>query len=296
MRSKYFRLAIMVSVLAITIAAFSYYFATHPALRIQLRHTSPKVLVVLLLLYVLQIAAIGLTVLCTMSLCKVKLAVRESLLLTMYTVVINFFGPLQSGPAFRALYMKQKHGLKIKHYTMATLVYLFLYALISGLFLLSGVLKWWLLVIVLLVVGIWLWLQKSPGPFAVRFRQLHLQSLAGLAIATFLQLALITAIYFVELRSVSPGVHLSQVIVYAGAANFALFVAFTPGAIGFRETFLLFSRRLHHIGSGAIIAANFIDRSVYIVLLLVLAVLIFGTHVREQFKPEKISETGADLT
>lgn len=295
MRSKYVRLAIMAVVLTATATAFAYYIAKHPELRTQLRHTSPGVLLLLLLLYGVQVGAIGLTVLYTMSLCRVKLSVRESLLLTMYTVVINFFGPLQSGPAFRALYMKQKHGLKIKSYTLATLVYLFLYALFSGLFLLSGLLKWWLLVIVLAVVLGGFWLVRSGWALAKRFRQLHLRSLVGLAVATFLQLAIVAVIYYVELHSVAPGVHFSQVIVYAGAANFALFVAFTPGAIGFRETFLLFSRRLHHIGSGTIVAANVIDRSVYIVLLLILAAAIFGTHVREQFRPEAIERTGGDL-
>jgi len=74
------------------------------------------------------------------------------------------------------------------------------------------------------------------------------------------------------------------VVIYTGAANFALFVSITPGAIGFRESFLLFSQHLHHIDSSTIVAANLIDRSVYIVLLLLLAAGIFGTHAQRRFK------------
>lgn len=278
----------MVVILAATLVVFAYYIDKHPQLRDQLRHTSPVLLLGLLGLYALQMITIGLTVLFTMKLCQVHLSWRESLLLTMYTVVVNFFGPLQSGPAFRALYLKRKHGLKLRTYTTATFVYIGLYALFSGLFLLSGLLKWWLLGLVLVALLGGLWVGFAPAKLAGRLRQLQLRSLGALALVTLFQVCSIAAIYYTELRAVFPGVQLGQAITYTGAANFALFVALTPGAIGFRETFLLFSHRLHHIGSGAIIAANVIDRSVYIVWLLLLALLILGTHAREQLhiKPD----------
>jgi uncharacterized membrane protein YbhN (UPF0104 family) len=274
----------MVSVLALTVTVFSYFIVKHPELRTQLRHLSPQLIVGLLLLYAIQVVAIGLTVLYTVRLCDVRLGIRETLLLTMYTVVINFFGPLQSGPAFRGLYLKQKHGLKLKNFTLATFVYLGLYALFSGLFLLSSVLKWWLLLVVLLVIALALWLKSSQTPLAKRLRQLHWQSLAALALATLIQVCLIAVIYYTELQAVDPGVRLSQAITYTGAANFALFVAITPGAIGFRETFLVFSRHLHHISNSVIVAANLIDRSVYIIMLLILAAIIFGTHAQDKLR------------
>jgi uncharacterized membrane protein YbhN (UPF0104 family) len=57
-----------------------------------------------------------------------------------------------------------------------------------------------------------------------------------------------------------------------------MFVSITPGAIGFREAFLVFSRNLHHISNTTIVAANIIDRSVYLILLIILAILIIATH------------------
>lgn len=296
MYQKPLRLAIMVSVLLTTIAAFVYYFAKHPSVGDQLRHTPPGLLLLILALYAVQIVIIGLTLLFTLRLCDTRLHMRESLLLTMYTVVINFFGPLQSGPAFRGVYLRQKHGLKLRNYTLATFVYLGLYALFSGLFLLSGLLKWWLLIGVVIAVLAALWLQRSEHKLAARLRQLHLRSLGLLSLATLLQVGAIAAIYYTELRAVDPGVGVNQAVVYTGAANFALFVALTPGAIGFRETFLLFSRRLHHIGSSTIVAANVIDRSVYIILLLLLAVAIFGTHAREQLRTKPSGPTKEPAT
>jgi len=284
MHSKILRSVVAVSVLVATIAAFIYYFVTHPTVRSQLRHTSPETLVLLLLLYGGVVVAVGLTLMATLVLCDIRLNFRESLLLTMYASIINFFGPLQSGPAFRAVYLKQKHGLKLKNYSLATLVYYGFYALFSGLFLLSGLLKWWLLLIIPLVLLGFIWLNYSHSHFLKRLRQLPLRGLGALALATLLQVVLIAIIYYTELRAVDPGVHLTQAIIYTGAANFALFVALTPGAIGFRESFLIFSQRLHHITNSSIVAANIIDRSVYIVLLLILVILIFGTHAQNRLR------------
>ena len=281
-----------VLVLIITISGFIYYFVTHPLVRQQLSHTSFGTLALIFVLYLGVVGAISLVTFTTLLLCKLRLNAGESTLLTAYATVINFFGPLQSGPAFRGLYLKRKHGLHLKQYALATIVFYALYAGISGLFLLSGVLGWWLLpasAVALIAIII---VQKSTLPIAVRLRELNLTAVYALAGATLLQLTLVVVIYFVELRSISPGIHFGQAVIYAGAANFALFVSITPGAIGFRESFLLFSQRLHHISSDTIVAANILDRSMYIVLLAILGFIIFGTHAhrRLQESPGK-SET-----
>ena len=284
MRSKLLRPIIAVTVLIVTISVFVYYFVKHPTVREQLRHTSPLLLASLLLLYFGIVIATGLILLSTLVLCNVRLSLRESLLLTMYSAIVNYFGPLQSGPAFRALYLRKKHGLKLKDYTLATFVYYAFYALFSGLFLLSGLFKWWLLLVGLFAFLGFVWLRHSQTREAMRIKQLNLRGLGLLAGATLLQVVLVTIIYYLELRFVSHGVRLDQAIIYTGAANFALFVSLTPGAIGFRESFLVFSRRLHHVGNSAIVAANIIDRSLYIVLLLILALFIFGTHAQRRFR------------
>ena len=274
----------IILVLIITITGFVYYFITHPIVQHQLSTTSIGTLALLFILYLGVVGAISLVTYATLLLCNLKLQAGESLLLTAYATVINFFGPLQSGPAFRGVYLKRRHGLPLKQYALATLVFYALYAGISGLFLLSGVFGWWLFYAAVVALLVLMLVLKSSVPIAVRMRELHMTAVYALAGATLLQLSLVAVIYFVELRSIDHTIHFGQAVVYAGAANFALFVSITPGAIGFRESFLLFSQRLHHISSSTIVTANIIDRSVYIVVLAILGLVIFGTHAQRTLR------------
>jgi uncharacterized membrane protein YbhN (UPF0104 family) len=268
-------------ILAVTIAAFIYYFDNHPAVGRQLRHTSPELLFTLLGLYLGTIAALTMTTLSSLRICNVRLDKSESLLLTAYTAVVNFFGPLQSGPAFRGVYLKKKHGMKVKDYTLVTLLYLVFWGLFSCMFLLSGILHWWLVPLGLVAL-VAVYVESRARLLTSRFEHLNMRAVAYLGMATLLQASLVCLIYYSELRNVAPATRFSQAIIYTGAANLALFVSLTPGAIGFRETFLVFSRHLHHISDNTIVAANILDRSVYIVFLLILALFIFGTHARRQ--------------
>ncbi len=269
------------TIVAATIAAFVYYFIHNPSVGEQLQRTSLGVIAILLLLYFATVGALALINTSTLRLCKVKMDNSDSLLLTAYSSVINFFGPLQSGPAFRAVYLKNKFGLNLKNYTVATFVYYFFYAAFSGLFLFFGILKWWLVVPVVLGIIVVIALRQDRLALS-RLGKLDLGGWYYLAAASLLQVSLVAAIYYTELRSVAPATTLTQAIIYTGAANFALFVSLTPGAIGFRESFLVFTRRLHHIDASTIVAANILDRAMYVVLLLILAVFIFGTHARRQ--------------
>lgn len=277
------QLAIVV-VLGATLVAFVVYFRNHPEVRHQLSHTSPLLLAVLLCLYLGATATVGLVLKATLVLCRVTLPTRESILVTMYSAIINFFGPLQSGPAFRAVYLKKRHGVELKKYTLATLGYYAFFGSFSVVLLVSSLLHWWLLPLCL-VLGLALWLlyRGNIGPFQ-RFRALNLAGLGYLGLATLLQVVLTVVIYYLELHSLNAHVHISQAITYAGAANLALFVSITPGAIGFRESFLVFSQHLHHISNADIVAANVIDRSAYIVMLLMLLIVILATHAERRLR------------
>lgn len=273
----------VVIILIVTVAVFGYYFARHPQVWQGLRHTALGTLGLLLLLYFGSITALALVTAATLRLCNIPLKKSESFLLSAYTAVINFFGPLQSGPAFRAVYLKKKHAVGLKTYAIASLGYLFLWGGYSGLFLLSDLLKWWLVPLTAIGLAITYAALRSKY-LAPRLKELDLHNWYYLALATLLQISLVTVIYFTELRSVAHGISFAQAIVYTGAANLALFVSITPAAIGFRESFLLFSQHLHHISTNTIVAANILDRAVYVVLLMLLALFIFGTHANARLK------------
>lgn len=283
---KKLRPFIAMSVILLTVAIFIYYFSRHPEVGHQLKHTSIGLLAKLLALYLFSIAALAGSTIATLKLCKLTVDKPEAFLLTAYSAVINFFGPLQSGPAFRAAYLKKKYDLNLKKYAAASLVYLFFWGIYSGLMLLYGLLHWWLLGLGVLAIIAALILKRLPR-VQQRLQGLELKWWYYLALATAVQIAFVVVIYYSELKSVAPATHFSQAVVYTGAANLALYVSLTPGAIGFRETFLVFSRHLHHISNSSIVAASILDRAAYIVVLLLLAVLIFGTHASRRLQSVK---------
>ena len=106
--------------------------------------------------------------------------------------------------------------------------------------------------------------------------------LVKLALATLLQVFIVAVIYFVELRAVNSTISFKQAVIYTGAANFALFVSLTPGAIGFRETFLLLAHRLHHIPDSTVLSASLLDRAIYIVFLGILFLVALSMHAKDR--------------
>lgn len=287
MKRSIWRPVAAVTVMTATIAVFAVYFVKHPEVRQQLANTSPRVIALLLALYLTGVLALAFVTIATVRLYKLRLQTQESLLLTMYTAIINFFGPLQSGPAFRGVYLKKKHNFSLKHYAVATMVYYCFYGGMSVLMLFSGVLRWWL--VLLGAAGLtFMFLAARSQRLKPRLQGIDFHGWSYLAIATLAQVVIVTLIYYTELRTVAPGTRFSQAIIYTGAANLALFVSLTPGAIGFRESFLLFSQNLHHVSDSTIVAANILDRAMYLVLLAVLALIIFGTHAKRQFSDENL--------
>lgn len=271
-----------ISILTATIAAFAWYFRTHPEVIHSLRQVSIGTIVLLFALYCLFMGTLIWIQRATLALCDLKLGQKESALLVMYSSVINFFGPLQSGPAFRAAYLKARYKLNLKKYAVATLTYYGLYALFSGLMILAVLVNWW---IIIGAIAAYLLLPRMLR--AKRFDNLNKAHIRSLAQATFCQVMVLSAIYFVEIRSLLSEASYLQSLSYTGAANFALFVSITPGAIGFREAFLVFSQSLHGIGSEVIAAASVIDRSIYIILLLIVAAVVTAMHASEYFKVKK---------
>jgi uncharacterized membrane protein YbhN (UPF0104 family) len=81
-------------------------------------------------------------------------------------------------------------------------------------------------------------------------------------------------------------------ITYTGAANFSLFVALTPGAIGIRESFLLFTKRLNHLSNANILTASIIDRSIFLIFLGVLFIVGIILHSKNKLL---VKENEVDL-
>ena len=287
MNRRYVRQLLAFAILALTVGAAYYFLSHHPEVGHQLQKTSPILLSELLGLYLLFMISLWLIFRGSLTLCKAKLPFGETLLVTCYSSVINFFGPLQSGPAFRALYLKKKHQISVKQYASASLVYYFFYAFYSAVFISVGYFGWWSLGVGLICLGALKFILRSKYVHRTRLgsvANLNSTGLAQTAFATLMQVSILAIIFYLELHSISGSVTFRQALIYTGSANFALFVSVTPGAIGFRESFVLVTEKLHHIPNDVVVAASLLDRGVYVAILLLLGLAIFGSHARNNLK------------
>jgi uncharacterized membrane protein YbhN (UPF0104 family) len=289
LRRKHVKNILIVSVLLLTLAAFIHFFVSHPQYFDQLKQVSPWWIVAVV---ALNIPMVGLLVLiydACVRLCGQRLGLQENFLLTSYSSIVNFFGPLQSGPGVRAAYLKTRHQVRLRDYTLATLMYYGMFAFFSAIFLLAGDRPWWQTLLAAITVAgvsyffIRMFIKRDKKPGDSRFH-LHRGLVTKLFVVTFLQVLLTAITYFVELRAINPHIGFGQAVSYAGAANFALFVSLTPDAIGFREAFLVFSQKLHHVSTADIFSANVIDRTSYVIFLGLLFLVVLATHAKSRLR------------
>ena len=221
--------------------------------------------------------------------------------MTSYSSIANFFGPLQSGPGVRALYLKAKYKVHLRDFTLATLLALGLFAFFSALFLLVGMRPWWQTVLALIIVasGSWfvirLFIKRDKKPSESTFR-LRGNIVAILVVLAFLQVVVTAGWYYVELHAVDTSISVGQAMSYAGAANFALFVSITPDAIGIREAFLVFSQNIHHVPTSDIVSANVIDRAAYVIFLGILFLVALSLHAKDKLQITKLRQQSAEVS
>jgi uncharacterized membrane protein YbhN (UPF0104 family) len=264
---------------------FGYYITVHPSIIADVLRINPIIGLVILVLYFGVVLTNFAIMYMTIKLRGKTLPLKSGLLLTMYSSVVNFFGPLQSGPGVRAVYLKTKIGLRIRDYTFAMLFYYGAFAALNVALLFINTL-WWLTAlgiigaIILTIIGT---------------RLLKLTQLSRFVflifIMTLAQIILVIIIYTIELNTITPAAHFSitQTISYTASANLSLFVSLTPGGIGIREAFLIFSQSLHHIQLSSIVAAGVLDRALYIIFLLVIFVVSSSMHLQQLFTAKKRS-------
>jgi uncharacterized membrane protein YbhN (UPF0104 family) len=283
---------ISVVLLACALAAGIFYLVAHHSLLKQLAHTHLTVIILVLALYTVMLGVLVIIFTATIRICHKKLGLEENVKLNIYSLLINFFVPGQGGPAYRGFYLYKRHQLRVKNYIIVTLLYYVFYAIVSVFLLLVGKLPWWQTLgalVLIAIVGL-IAVRKYSESSKIRKNSLDLSlmNIAYLFLAAVLQAIVQITIYTIELHSANTHISLSQIITYTGAANLALFVALTPGAIGIREAFLIFTEHLHHISSGNIIVANVIDRSVYLVFLLILIAITLSLHIGSRLNLRKI--------
>lgn len=286
---KWLKPLVSVLIIAATIGLFARYMIAHPAYAHELGQTKLITIIWLVGINTAMIVVLSAIYRTTLRLTGHDMPGRDNFLLTIYSSTANFFGPLQSGPGVRAVYLKKRLGVPLKTYTFATLIYYAMYAVISAFFLLVGTRPWWQTVLaVSAAAGFSFFVLKWFRSRQTRkgsATTLHISPrlLATLLICTALQLSLVAGRYYTELRAVQAPVSVGQAISYTGAANFALFVSVTPDGVGIRESFLLFSQRIHHVATKDIAMASLLDRASYIAFLGLLFIVALSVHAKQKF-------------
>ncbi len=270
-----------------TLLMFWHYIDGHPEVGQTLRSLSSVVVIKIILLLTVTFAALAWVLRISLALFGKNLDRSESWLLNSYTTIINFFGPGQSGPAVRGAYLYKKHKMKVKEYLFATLLYYAIYATISLAMIFVPSLKPWQSIFAIILsamtaVLLVRYLGHNNSSDTPKLSQ-PLKLIILLVIATAVQLTAQTIIYAIELKHVNPTISISQIATYTGTANMALFASITPGAIGIREAFLVFTQQIHSISTSDIVAANAIDRCVYLLFLGILAIFTLIFHAKEKF-------------
>ena len=285
--TNHYKKILSLLVIGLTVFGFVYYFVKHPTTLDSLKNLSIVSISAILLLYFLILLCLVLVLKFSLDICNIKMKWLDNLRLNIWSNIINFFGPLQSGPGVRAVYLKNKYGLTLKKFLYISLIYYGFIALIASMFICIGSFAWYyalgLIVASMLVIyaGFFVLskkIKKGDRP------SLSFKTVSNLFLITLLQLLINSLIYFIELKTVNKGIGFNQALCYCGVANLALFVSITPGAIGFRESFLLFTQKLHHISAANILSANLIDRAVYIVFLLILIFVASTMHINSKLK------------
>lgn len=296
MKSRRIRRWLVLFVLVATSISFVWYLATHPEQITQLKETSPVWLMLILLANIGGMAALVGLYQVLVRMVGVRLQATENMLLTIYSSIANFLGPLQSGPGVRAAYLKARHGLPLKRYALVTLVAYAAFAVLSAFCLAVGTLPWWQTVLAVFgAVGastlVIRWLSKRNSPES-RHLTLSAPLVSGVIVFTALQILFLTLRYYLSLRASGTDVSLGQALSYTGAANFALFVSITPDGIGIREAFLLFSQSIHGVATSDVVAASLVDRAAYVLFLGLLFVFALSLHAKDKIARVKPAKTG----
>lgn len=284
--------ALAITVLVLVAVFIAVYIAVRPEIIRDVLAVGPVALGWLTALYVLIVVTHWVILLLTVRWCDATIGGREGLLLTVYSTVANFFGPMQSGPGVRAAYLKARVGVRLRDFTMATVVYYLAFGAVNVSLLFARTLPWLTALGLVATVGV-------VGVVAWRSGAGRRITTVLIAAVTAVQALLMAAVYWVELNAIAgPGADALQSLVYSASANLSLFVSITPGAIGFREAFLGLAQPLHDVGGDAILAAGIVDRAFYVLFLGMLFLLSTLLNLRSMFSSPAergdVGESGAE--
>jgi len=291
---KRIRVVVAIIIVLATIYGFIDYILDHHKIIIRFLKINPLEILLIILLYGFIFCVLFLLLKYSVKFFNIDIPKKDNLLINSYSLLANFSFFGQAGPGLRALYLKKKYKLAIKKFIFITLIYYAFYSLIAiGLILFGSQLKV-IYDVLILILGILInflilrWFLYRQHLEAEK-RLLSIRYLVYIFLITLAQLLIHTIIYGVELESIG-NFSWHQIIAYSGFADLSLFASITPGGIGVKEAFLIFSERIHHISTSSIVLASLIDRSSYFIYLLIMLIIVLLFHGFKKIKDMSLKD------
>lgn len=282
----------------LTLVLFVYYFRQNKDEFSRLRDVS---LGSIFLIVVGQLIILATNVFILIELLKMtgkKMSIATSSRVIAYSSLINFFGFLQGGLGFRAVYLKRYFNTSLKTYTLITILQYMSVFSVSFLMLFIGL---WLInytALPLILTAIALAAAIIFHKQIVKIlRRSRFENTINLAIKNYRKMLVLLVLsagqffgsslaYGAELNAVGAHFSLGALLIFTGVAQFAILVALTPGAIGIRESLLFLVQGIMAISTASIILAGTIDRAVYFVVLLLITPFAIGFKKNLDFKAD----------
>ena len=283
-----FRRPLTILVLIVTFGVFILYIYKNPSVIQTVLHVNFFTAIVINAGYILNLLANAVVLVYSLRYIRKNIPLVDALAVTGYSSVVNFFGPLQSGPGFRAVYLKRVYDVGIKKYGVTVLIfYLFFGIINAGVVAIAWLWKStniWLMLLLLLcgMIAVATLLRSKKVTSLLSRIRFSNRNILMIFLGALLLVAAVFITYFAELSYVNSAIDYTQGIIYSSVANLSLFVSLTPGAIGFRESFLMFSQSLHGISTQDIISASIIDRAYNIFFLLIVFIAASGISNRHK--------------
>jgi uncharacterized protein (TIRG00374 family) len=295
--SKYIRQFLALLVLATFIA---YFIANKEKFRILL-HMNFWLLILVATCYVMAIISNGIFTKFILEPFGKYISIVESFYVSLISSVGNFFAPTGVGFAFRAVYLKQKHGLQYSDY-ISTLsgnyILVFLVNSIIALYSLamlrnSSSAKFETLVIIfglMLIGSLILCFIKIPKSAENKLKNMHLRKVGNILVRIINGWSMITAhknlmarltgltvfnaglslaIIWLIITSLHLSASFPALLLFSVLGTLSLFINITPANLGVKEAIYLFSSTILGFSTTQILSIALIDRGVLFLVLFI---------------------------
>lgn len=232
--------------------------------------------------------------------------------LSVVNTVGNFMVPLRGGTVLSAVYLKKAHKFTYSNFISilsASYLVIFLVNSVLGLGALVyvkyvyGTFSWVLFLvfagmILAIILSVYL-SDRLTFLKRVRFLSKFVEPLENwklisknkplvvkIVLITVLNMVLICIMNYYEFRILGLTLPFSKILLMSVFSSFSLFISFTPGSLGIREAFAVYSGLLLNFPFHYVVAASIIDRLVNFLISLIFGLYFSGWLYRESREPK----------